>query len=286
MPELPEVETIRSDLSAQIVGKKITGLIINSPKTINRSPATFKKDVIGKKIISISRLGKLLIIELSTDTFILIHLKMTGQLIFRQKNKIIPGGHSQSGMDIDNLPNKHTRLIFNFSDHSQLFFNDLRRFGFVKLADQKSKDKEKSKYGLDVFSPEFGLPFFKTLIKNKKTKLKSFLLNQKFISGIGNIYADEICFASRVRPDRPLNSLSPSEVKKIFSTTKKIIKQAVAKRGTTFNNYRDGEGQTGNFSHYLKVYKKNGQSCPRCGSTIKRIKISSRSTHFCPSCQN
>jgi len=285
MPELPEVETICRDLSAKIVGHKITGLSILASKSINRSPASFKKAVINHKIISISRVGKLLIFELSKKIYLLIHLKMTGQLIFQDKGKIIAGGHSQKGMEANNLRNKHTRLIFNLTGESHLFFNDLRRFGYIKLADHNFMEKEKNKYGLNPLNTEFNLPLFKSLIKNKKTKLKSFLLNQKFISGIGNIYADEICFVSRVHPSRHLNSLSISEIKKIFSSIKSILKKAVRHRGTTFNNFRDGEGRVGNFSRFLKVYKKNGQKCPRCNSIIKRIKLSGRGTHFCSSCQ-
>lgn len=290
MPELPEVETIRRDLGA-LVGKKIIALNIISPKTASHPAAFFKKMLVGKKLINIERRGKLLIFVFPGDLFLLIHLKMTGQLIFQSKTKKIVGGHSLAAGSYEKsvggkLPNKHTRAIFYFSGGGELFFNDLRKFGYLKLVDREELKKiiEKN-YGPEPLTPEFTISRFKEILKGKKTNIKAVLLNQKFLAGLGNIYADESLFAAGIRPMRPANKLTAEEIAKLFKEINKLIKKAIAYRGTTFSNYVDSKGQKGNFSQHLMVYGRGGKPCVICGEPISKVKVAGRGTHYCPNCQ-
>lgn len=242
MPELPEVETIRRQLSKKIIGKKLE----------------------GRKITGVRRRAKILILDLSDGTSLIFHLKLTGQLIFNGK------------------PSQYTRKVFNFNDGSQLIFNDVRKFGWwKKVKDIKKIEKE--------FGPEALGINLKTLqyllAKRPNAKIKSLLMDQKFIAGIGNIYSDEILFASRVNPLRRVKTLSGKDIRKIFQNIKKILKAAIKQGGSSVKDYLDVYGKKGNYARYHKVYQKEGKKCPRCGAIIQRIKVNGRSAHFCPKCQ-
>lgn len=290
MPELPEVETIRRDLIA-LIGRKITALNIINPKTASHSAAFFVSSLVGKKLIKIERRGKLLILVFSGDLFLLIHLKMTGQLIYQSKNKKIVGGHSLAAGSYEKsvggkLPNKHTRAVFYFSGGGELFFNDLRKFGYLKLVDKKELEKIlASNYGPEPLTPEFTILQLAKVLKNRKINVKAVLLNQKLIAGLGNIYVDESLFAAGIRPTRPASGVKPKEIKRLFEEINKLIKRAIAYRGTTFSNYVDSKGQKGNFSRFLKVYGRVGKPCLVCKMPIIKIKIAGRGTHYCPNCQ-
>ncbi|MDP2812628.1 MAG: bifunctional DNA-formamidopyrimidine glycosylase/DNA-(apurinic or apyrimidinic site) lyase [bacterium] len=284
MPELPEVETIRRGLIANIINKKISGLEIRKSKLVKNNDQVFKSVLKNKSIVNISRIGKLLIFELSGDKFLfLIHLKMTGQLIYVDKSFVLAGGHSFKQPDI--LPNKFSHVIFSFADGSKLFFNDLRQFGYLRLLKKSELKRVKDNFGIEPGQNNFNLENFSAIFENKKIKLKALLLNQKLIAGLGNIYADEVCWRAGLRPDRVVNSLSKAEIKKLFLATNYIIKKAIAKRGTTFSDYRDAQNKKGNFSKYLKVYGRQGEKCQRCNFPIKKLKLVGRGTHFCPNCQ-
>ena len=303
MPELPEVETIRRDLEKKILNKKIKDVLVLDKRSLKgESLSVFKKELKENKFIGIERRGKLLIFKLGLNLlsreggmgyfgkFLLVHLKMTGQLIYTIHDihntiQTIAGGHSDSKNNFK-LPNNHTRVIFEFSDNSKLYFNDLRVFGYLKIVNKQELEKVKQKFGVEPLSIELTTSFIQSFIKNKKTILKAFLLDQKNIAGIGNIYADEICFASQVLPSRRVNTLTKEEINKILKNTKKILKLAVEKRGTTFNNYRDSDGNKGNFIKYLKVFGRKGEKCKKCGNEIKKIKLVGRGTHYCVNCQS
>jgi len=210
---------------------------------------------------------------------------MTGQLIYQDKKLQIAGGHSYNSDEMT-YPNKYTYIIFTFADGSNLYFNDMRTFGYMQVVDEKELNRIKSGYGIEPIDPKIKLSDWRRIFVNRKTNLKALLLNQKLIAGIGNIYADEICFASRIRPDRPVSYLTKPEIDLLFKNAKRILQQAIKKRGTTFNNYVDGQGRMGNFVKYLKVYGRVGKICLNCRKVkIKRIKLAGRSTHFCPNCQ-
>lgn len=285
MPELPEVETIRRGLSAKILNKRVVGLKISKPNLIRNRPAEFLRILKGNKITTIERIGKLLILHLARGEFyLLIHLKMTGQLIYQQEQEIIAGGHS--GPEITKLPNKHSHIIFTFADKSKLFFNDVRQFGFLKIVDRKNKEATVRKYGPEPLTADFTLPKFQNIFQKQKGILKPILLNQAKIAGLGNIYADEVCFRAKIKPQRPANTLSHKDVKNLYQACQYIIKKAVAKRGTTFRDYKDSSGQRGNYVPYLKVYGRQNQVCLRCRKAfIKKIILAGRGTRYCPNCQ-
>ncbi len=287
MPELPEVETIKRDLEKKILKKKIIRIRIKDKK-IGQSGLERVK---GKYFLDIDRIGKLLIFKLSEKGyFMLVHLKMTGQLVYAFKKFLVAGGHSLSSRSDmaavgGKLPNKHTRAIFEFKDGGRLFFNDLRRFGYIKMVNKSELNLLKESFGIEPLKTDFIYRNILKIFKNRKTSLKAVLLNQKLISGIGNIYADEILFRAGLRPDRVAGSLKPTEIKKLYRATNYIIRRAIKYRGTTFSDYVDAKGRRGNFSTQLKVYGRSGKKCYKCSNVIKKIRIAGRGTSFCPKCQ-
>ncbi len=321
MPELPEVETIRRGLSTCLLHKKIRTVLVFSEKSALPNANFLVKNLIGRSIIEVKRCGKLLIFHLSpsnlpiaarakikmgkakqntTVDYLLIHLMMTGQLIYLDKKIRVAGGHSltanssSSSLDMDSftasvggaLPNKYTRAQINFLGGGILFFNDLRKFAYLKLVKQSELERLlRDNYGPEVLSPAFSLKFFRTLLNNKTIKIKALLLNQKLIAGLGNIYVDESLWRAKIDPERRANSLSLVEVKKLYTGINAIIKRAISYQGTTFSNYVDSSGQKGNFSRFLRVYGRSGEPCYNCGTLILKKKVAGRGTHYCPHCQ-
>ncbi len=242
MPELPEVETIRRQLSRKIVGKELD----------------------GKKITGVRRRAKILIIDFNDGSSLLFHLKLTGQLIF------------------NGSPSAYTRQVFYFKDGSRLVFNDARKFGWWKIV--KDTSAIEKKFGPEAL--EVSLEEFKNNLKRHPlSKIKTLLMNQEFIAGIGNIYSDEILFASRVHPLRRAGSLKPGEIKSIHQNIKRILREAIKRHGSSVQYYLDASGDKGDFARYHKVYQREGEKCFRCPSLVKRIKMGGRSAHFCPACQ-
>jgi len=289
MPELPEVETIIRDLRPKILDIGISKVEVLLPRIVKNQTQLFKKRLTGNSFISIERVGKVLIFYLRKgDKVLIVHLKMTGQLIYRQGKRIIAGGHSGEKQDFD-LPNKHTRVIFYFADGSLLFFNDLRTFGYVKLIGLEELREVKKGFGVEPFSPEFTQEAtresLKKKIKARQTSIKAVLLNQEIITGLGNIYVDEVLFRAKVRPQRKASSLKKKEIEAILDSIRPVLLQAIKARGTTFNNYVDADGNTGNFVSRLMVYGRAGEKCKKCGAVIKKIKVAGRGTHYCAQCQ-
>lgn len=286
MPELPEVETIRRDLNRRIGHKKIKQVEVRKLKMVRGRVRDFRKTLLGRSFGRVDRRAKLLIFSVAgADRYLLIHLKMTGQLIYESRREIVAGGHGWPPLD-RRLPNKYSHVIFTFTDGSRLFFNDLRQFGYLQLVDRASRDKIVAGYGLEPLTREFTLPNFAKVFQGRKTRLKTVLLNQALIAGIGNIYADEICHRAGLKPTRPASTLTAAEIKRLYLASRKVLCRAVEKRGTTFSDYVDADGRTGNYLRYLKVYGRAGKKCMTCKrGIIKKIKMGSRGTHFCPHCQ-
>ncbi|MFH1657526.1 MAG: bifunctional DNA-formamidopyrimidine glycosylase/DNA-(apurinic or apyrimidinic site) lyase [bacterium] len=285
MPELPEVETVRRDLALRIVGKKISEVEVRSPKLVRNKLKDFVSALQGNEIKEIKRRAKLLVLELKQG-YLLIHLKMTGQLIYRKNKEIIAGGHSFSEKSDWQLPNKYSHLIFTFIDGSQLFFNDLRQFGYLQLVEKKELEKILKAYGIEPLTEDFTFKNFKEALGRRKTAVKIVLMDQSLIAGLGNIYASEICFFAEVRPNRPVDSLTEKEIKDLYRGCKIILRKAIAKRGTTSNNYVDASGQPGNFAGFLKVYQRDGEKCQRCkNGIIKKKVIGGRGSFYCDKCQ-
>lgn len=284
MPELPEVETIKNDLKKMILNKKIADVLVHKKKIVKNSYNIFLKELKGNVFKNISRIGKLIIFHLKSGQYLLIHLKMTGQLIYCSKNNCITGGHEVPGMD-DKLPNKYSHVIFSFSDKSTLYFNDMRQFGYLKIVNKNELEKIKSKYGIEPLTKNYTLDNFKKIFQGRRISVKAVLLNQNLVSGIGNIYADEILFKSGIRPTRIASCVKEDEIKKMFKAIELILKKAIKYRGTTFSDYVDSRGKKGNFTKLLKVYGRDGKKCFRCNGVVKKIKLAGRGTRYCPKCQ-
>lgn len=288
MPELPEVETIKSDLAGNVAGKTITGVNFLWDGILKEMPtADFKKIVIGKKIVSVERRAKNIYLELSGGVYLLFHMKMTGHLIFTDDcwkvdvaGKWLHVGAKESPM-YDPL-NQYIRMIFSLSDGKILAFSDLRKFAYLKLLDKKGLEKALSSYGPEPFSKEFTLEYLTGIFAKKKIAIKKVLMDQSLIAGIGNIYADEILWKSRVHPLTPAASLSPTETDAIYKNIKEILAKAIKLRGTSTSDFRDTEGKKGKFGEVLGVYRRTGLPCPNDGTPIKRIVVGGRGTHFCP----
>ncbi|MEK7599034.1 MAG: bifunctional DNA-formamidopyrimidine glycosylase/DNA-(apurinic or apyrimidinic site) lyase [Patescibacteria group bacterium] len=274
MPELPEVETIKRDLLKKIIGKKIAAVEIRDKKIAKPDSRTLIQALSGNQFAAIERIGKLLIFRLKTgERFLLAHLKLTGQLVYCSSEKL----------------QKFNRATIYFNDQSRLYFNDLRKFGYFKIADKKTKEEiVKGSFGPDALSEDFNFSYFKNqFIRRKKSRIKTILLNQKIMAGVGNIYADESLFEAGLKPTRKIESLKSAEIKKLFLAVKKILKKAVKLRGTSIRDYVDGKGRQGYFADYLKVYRREGKKCLRCKKgMIKKIRENGRGTRFCDYCQN
>lgn len=286
MPELPEVETVRRDLSKAVLNILITKLDVFHAKTIKPlSAIELEQRLQGQHIKAIKRIGKLLIFELHNfPEVLLVHLKMTGQLIYQNDEQTVAGGHSLSE-SIQTLPNKHTRLVVTFKNGAQLFFNDLRLFGYWKLVAPAELETIKSNYGIEPLTDNFTWPLFKQALGKRTANVKSILLNQRIVSGLGNIYVDEACWRAQIHPATRVCDIPEIALKKLFKACHEVIELGVEHRGTTFNHFVDGHGQKGGFLQFLQVYGRAGKACARCGTSIKKIKLAGRGTHFCPQCQ-
>lgn len=287
MPELPEVETVRIQLLYKVVGKTISTVKVFSPRTVNFDKQISRK-LKGKKIAHIDRVGKLLIFSFvdSSNLFILAHLKMTGQFFYvASKGEISGGGHTIGPSDGRGLPGKHTRSAFYFTDNSALFFNDMRLFGYTKLATASEVSKSKEGYGPEPIDPGFDCEWFVAKLKKRKALIKAALLDQSFVAGLGNIYVDEALWRAKVRPTRRANSLTKTESLKLCKEAGAVMVEAIAIGGTTFKDFAHTDGNKGNFTEQLQVYGRQGLACSRCGTLIKKIRVAGRGTHFCPGCQ-
>ncbi len=292
MPELPEVETVRRDLQKYIVGAGFRSVKIIDFKNVAPGAAFLAKFLPGKKVAAVRRRGKLLILDLAdTDEYLLLHLKMTGQLIFIGGDKKMAGGHSLSDASFaaavgGELPNKFTRAYFEFDNGGCLFFNDLRKFGYIKLVDGKSLDKILAdNYGPEPLDRALDFHYLQAMLAKRQAPIKAVILNQKLIAGLGNIYADESLFIAGIKPDRSASSLKSAEIEKLQAAMADIIKRAIKARGTTFRNFVDGQGRKGNFVAQLQVYQRQGQACPQCGRNLQKMKVAGRGTHYCQYCQ-
>lgn len=286
MPELPEVETIRGGLDRLIVGKTIRSVTPLVEKSYQASPEDTSNFAINASIAAVRRRAKVLIIDLSTKYSLVIHLKMTGQIVFRG-DQDFGAGHPTVSM-IGELPDRSTRVIIEFVDGSHLFFNDQRKFGWMKLIPTVEIQNLPfmQKVGPEPLEDDFTLEQFKARFKRKgRSKVKAALLDQTVIAGVGNIYADESLFGAKVHPERLVETLTDQDYQNLYDNVRYTMKLAIKKRGSTAKNYIDSEGNRGNYLDTAWVFRKEGQPCPNCGTTIEKIRVAGRGTHICPSCQ-
>jgi formamidopyrimidine-DNA glycosylase len=275
MPELPEVETVVKGLRPLIADKIVTAVEIREENMIaypEDNIEAFRDSLIGSKIEAVNRRGKYIIIELSTDKNMVIHLRMTGKLLVKE---------------VKEFRDKHTHVIFSLNDGQEIRFNNIRKFGRVYLIDKNHPEQAGglADLGPEPLSDELTVGDFKKLFENRRALMKSLLLNQHFIAGIGNIYADEILFRSEVRPDRTADTLTEAEKEAIYHNMREILKKGIIYGGTSFSDYVNAFGEKGSFQEELRVHQRQGEECYECGTIIEKIKISGRSTYFCPQCQ-
>ena len=237
MPELPEVETVRMQLLHKIVGKTIKEVEVFRAKSVDHDE-TIEDRLVGKVIAYIDRVGKLMIFSFvgEDDLFVLAHLKMTGQFFYVGCDEIVGGGHSMTAADRD-LPMKHTRLAIHFTDHTSLYFNDMRLFGYVKIADAKTVETTRSGFGPEPINPEFDCKWFTEKLKKRRTPVKAALLDQSFIAGLGNIYVDEALWRAKVRPTRKARRVTKKEAAALCTAAGDVMKESIAVGGTTFQHF-------------------------------------------------
>jgi formamidopyrimidine-DNA glycosylase len=287
MPELPEVETTINYLRPKIVGRTIRGIWTDWPKGIGYiSFEELNEKISGKKITAIARRGKNILLEIDRKFTLWIHLKMTGHLLIRPAN--IP-----KDSPLLERVNQYIHFKFLLDKNEELAFSDLRKFGRVRyLAGPLTDDlitKNFKELGVEPFSKEFSEAYLSKLISEKKNinkQLKTFLMDQSVIAGIGNIYASEIPFEAKLSPKKKISELNKAEIKKLFSSIKNVLKKAVDTRGTSISDFRDPEGKPGGYGNIRKVYQRKGHPCPgKCSGTIESFKQGQRTTFWCPKCQ-
>lgn len=281
MPELPEVETIKLGLQKKIIGLEITKTQVNSPKSFIGNPNLVQ----GKKVLNIWRKAKILGVDLDSIT-LLFHLKMTGQLIYDDGKRFI-GGHPTSDMR-DQMPNPHTRVIFSFFGGSHLYFNDQRRFGWIRIVDsgQVTGDSFLKNLGPEPLEKEFSWEILKkNLLRHKSMPIKVALMDQTVVSGIGNIYSNETCFNAKIDPRTKVGALADKQFKSLHQGMIKSLKDGIKHGGSSRAHFVDSEGHKGYFLDYAYVYGRDKHPCKVCKTEIKKIQLGGRGTYFCPKCQ-
>lgn len=286
MPELPEVETVRLQLKHKVIGKTVKAVEVFHQKSVAHNNQ-IGKVLAGKTVADIARVGKLLIFSFKkeADLFLLAHLKMTGQFFYiGEKGAVVGGGHSMTTADRQ-LPGKHTRVTFHFTDGTTLFFNDMRLFGYTKLANKQEVATARRGFGPEPIDPEFDIDSFIRGVQKRKAPIKATLLDQSFVAGLGNIYVDEALWRAKVHPTRLGSTVTAKEARLIAKSATNVLNESIAVGGTTFQHFVDAEGNPGNFTNHLQVFGKQKTPCPRCKKLIEKTRVAGRGTHFCPGCQ-
>jgi len=288
MPELPEVEVVKRSLENTILKLSIKDIEINDANLRYKVKRRDTNQIIGLKVLSIKRRSKYLIFFFSKNIVMIAHLGMTGKFFIVNKKNIKKKTSFYYSLD-EKKDSKHDRIIFNFKNGTKLIYNDIRKFGFIKF---DSAAKFKQNQHLKLLGPEplkqsFNFQYFKNYIAGKNRIIKDLLMDQNFVSGLGNIYANEILFYSRIKPTRQLTKLDDIEIKKIIINTKKILKKAIQLGGSSIKNFSSVSGKPGAFQQYFSVYGKKGNDCSNsdCNNKIKKIFLSNRASFFCSKCQ-
>lgn len=287
MPELPEVETVRRGLETLIIGRVIRSVgVLDSPKSFPNTQADVDEFMLNAEIVAVRRRAKVLLIDLSTQYTLVIHLKMTGQLVYRGE-QVFGAGHPTDSL-IGELPDRSTRVMIEFMDNSWLYFNDQRKFGWIRLMPtlEVPNIDFMRKVGPEPlvadFTPE---QFRECFARRAKTNIKAALLDQSVVAGVGNIYADESLWGAKISPKRKVSDVSATEFGLLYHELRDVMNLAIEKGGSTDKNYVNAEGKRGSYMDFARVFRREGLPCPRCGTTIEKIKWAGRGTHFCPQCQ-
>jgi formamidopyrimidine-DNA glycosylase len=286
MPELPEVETVRRGLHELIIGLTVHAAEHDTPKGFPNAATDVQAFLIGATISQIRRRAKVLLIDLSTDHTLVVHLKMTGQLVYRGE-QVFGAGHPNESL-IGALPDKSTRVTLQFTDGSHLYFNDQRKFGWMRLMptlEVPNIDFMK-KVGPEPLEADFtAQEFTARFTRRAKTSIKAALLDQSVVAGVGNIYADESLWGAKVHPKRLVGSLTDNEFIQLYTELRAVMNLAIKKGGSTAKNYVNAEGKRGSYMDFARVFRREGLACPRCGAEIIKFKAAGRGTHICSVCQ-
>lgn len=270
MPELPEVETVARGLEPQLVGRTIGGVTVYWPRTVAiPSVRDFETKLIGRRVVSVGRRGKYVVLQLDRG-YLLIHLKMSGRLM------VLP---------LEEPLDKHTHTLFDLDNGRQLRFRDVRKFGRVYLVEELAQVT--GTLGPEPLDQDFSLKEFQRLLSRRSGRLKPLLLNQQFLAGLGNIYADEALFAAGLHPLRKADTLAPDDQARLYAAIRTVLQRAIDRRGTTLDDggYTDAAGEAGEYQFDISVYGRTGEACNVCGGPIEREIVGGRSTHYCPQCQ-
>ncbi|MFZ1361276.1 MAG: bifunctional DNA-formamidopyrimidine glycosylase/DNA-(apurinic or apyrimidinic site) lyase [Candidatus Saccharimonadales bacterium] len=321
MPELPEVETVRRGLKTLIIGRMIRSVsVLDSPKSFPNAQADVNEFMIGAEVTAVRRRAKVLLIDLSTQYTLVIHLKMTGQLVYIKKEGLAPplesevnpesalhplklvrrtrtssltdenrfgAGHPTDSL-IGELPDRSTRVMIEFTDNSWLYFNDQRKFGWMKLLPSLEVPTISfmKTVGPEPLEADFTVEqFTKRFARRARTNIKAALLDQTVVAGVGNIYADESLWGAKISPMRKVADIAPQEFAKLYEELRYVMNLAIEKGGSTDKNYVNAEGKRGSYMDFARVFRQEGLPCPRCGTTIEKTKWAGRGTHVCPRCQ-
>jgi len=287
MPELPEVETVRRGLSELIIGKHVLGATSDTLKSFPNTDTDVQQFMVGATVTAVRRRAKVLLIDLSTDYSLVIHLKMTGQLVYVDAKNRFGAGHPNDSL-VNALPDKSTRVTMSFKDDSQLFFNDQRKFGWVKLMPTAEimNLPFMLKVGPEPLDVTFTAQQFRErFARRARTNIKAAILDQSVVAGVGNIYADESLWGALIHPKRLVGSITDAEFELLYTQLRAVMNLSIEKGGSSNRNYVNAEGKRGSYMDFANVFRREGLPCPRCGTTIEKLRVAGRGTHVCPFCQ-
>lgn len=281
MPELPEVETISRQLNDALRGKRVKKVVVLKERSFHGDASS----IAGWKVDKVGRKAKVLeILFAGKEEMIVVHLKMTGQLILVNGEERIVGGHPTADW-VKKLPSNHTRVILVFDDESKLFFNDMRMFGWMKLLSKEKYQNEIKKQAPDVIDDDFTKEYFSQLVNKTGRAIKIVLMDQEKIGGVGNIYANDALYMAGIMPNRKANSLSDKEIDKLYEDVRKVINLGIKYGGASAANYVDTKGLGGTYQEHFLTYKQDGKPCKKCGEKIRKMTLGGRGTFYCPVCQ-
>jgi formamidopyrimidine-DNA glycosylase len=287
MPELPEVETVRVGLARLLPGRVIKSAEHDNEKSFPNAPVDVRQFLVGASVTDVRRRAKVLLIELSSKYTLVTHLKMTGQLVFDSNSEHFGAGHPSASL-IGQLPDKSTRVTLTFNDGSKLFFNDQRKFGWMKLVPTAEVPNINfmKKVGPEPLLADFTWQVMRERLQRRKnTNVKAALLDQSVIAGVGNIYADESLWGAKTHPATLVRDLPNAKFKLLHKALTDVLRLSIEKGGSSNRNYVDAEGKKGSYMSFANVFRREGQPCPRCGTTIVKTRVAGRGTHLCPHCQ-
>jgi formamidopyrimidine-DNA glycosylase len=283
MPELPEVETIKIGLARLLPGRVVRDVWHDWPKSFPNAPADVARFLVGAEIVKVRRRAKVLVIELNNEYSLVIHLRMTGQLVFRGE-QVFGAGHPNDSL-VGELPDKSTRVVLDFKDGSKLFFNDQRKFGWMRLlpSPEVPEIDFMKTVGPEPLEDDFTAEkFIERMMLRKSSPIKAVLLDQKILAGVGNIYADESLWMAKIHPLTKVAEVPRTKLVGLHNDLREVLHLSIAKGGSTDRNYVNSEGKKGSYLSFANVFRKQGQPCPRCGTEIIKIRAAGRGTHICP----